>query len=491
MGMTKDGFTDCTSYETQDPRFNLGTLISNIDHQSQNKQADVRHSSHHSRLLIPTINPVFPILFYLSTKFISSTIMLFSGYSLKMGLSRRDYRSKDHSSRHLYFLWRALFIVVICSTTAPIPFAAALSSAMPGDRSRNSIGQNPLSGPPNIPLTSAIQPLPRQPDFGDNNDNYYQRPTKPKKRVALITGANKGIGKEIARLLAREREAATGNIPWYIFLGCRDEQKGKEAMDELNYDLIHAGGKIIVCPLDVTDPSSIEAAVEGIRNLTSEDDDDDDEHSNSEGEEAAFSENTKNDKKMKSKGQLDVLINNAGVCFNDSTLYGQVQHTSVGQQADMTFRTNFYGTYSVTQAMLPLLQNSESPRIINMGSAAGSLEILQSPYLFDAFTNPELTLEDLISLLQQFVQDVQTGVHTYNGWPDSSYAVSKLGVVAMTKIMARQYRGIMVNSVDPGFCATDQNYGQGIRSAADGAVVPFRLATMPHDEFVTGMNISD
>ena len=409
-----------------------------------------------------------------------------------MGLSRRNHRSNDDQhSRHLCFLQHALFIVVICSIAAPVPFVAALSSAMPGDRNTNGNRQNPPNnGPPKIPPTSAIQPLPRQPGFNDDSD--YQRPPPiQKKRVALITGANKGIGKEIARLLAREREAATGNIPWYIFLGCRDEQKGKEAMDELNYDLIHAGGKLVVCPLDVTDPSSIEAAVEGIRNLTSEDDEDENENDQGNSEDPGTSETTNNDNIKKRKGQLDVLINNAGVCFNDSTLYGQVQHTSVGQQADMTFRTNFYGTYSVTQAMLPLLQNSESPRIINMGSAAGSLDILQSPYLFDAFTNPELTQEDLIALLQQFVQDVQTGVHTYNGWPDSSYAVSKLGVVAMTKIMARQYRGIMINSVDPGFCATDQNYGQGIRSAADGATIPFRLATMPHNEFVTGMNIAD
>lgn len=389
---------------------------------------------------------------------------------------------------NLCFIRYPLLFVVVCNIFSRAPNAAAFS--MRSDRSSNSNNPPARRNTPPIPPTGAIQPVPRQPDPNDMIENHG-RPPRQRKRVALVTGANKGIGKEIARLLAREREAATGNVPWYIFLGCRDEQKGKAAMDELNYDLIHAGGKLIVCPLDVTDPSSIQEAVEGIRNLTSEDDDDDDVDDNGSSTEAGVRDDTDSGTTKKRKGQLDVLINNAGVCFNDSTLYGQVQHTSVGQQADLTFRTNFYGTYSVTQAMLPLLLNSDSPRIINMGSAAGSLEILQSDYLFDAFTNPELSLEDLISLMKQFVQDVQTGVHTYNGWPDSSYAVSKLGVVAMTKILARQYRGIMINSVDPGFCATDQNYGQGIRSAADGAIVPFRLATMPHDEWMTGMNIAD
>ena len=388
----------------------------------------------------------------------------------------------------IFFARHILLIVVICCLIACFPSATAFS--MPSDRSRNA--NNPQTGSttqPNPP-SSAIQPVPRQPESTEMIDNQV-RPPRQKKRVALITGANKGIGKEIARLLAREREAATGNVPWYIFLGCRDEQKGKAAMDELNYDLIHAGGKIIVCPLDVTDPSSIEAAVEGIRNLTSEDDEEDEDDSSGSSGQAGGDDDASSGTNQKRKGQLDVLINNAGVCFNDSTLYGQVQHTSIGQQADITFQTNFFGTYSVTQAMLPLLLNSDSPRIINMGSAAGSLEILRSDYLFDSFTNPELSLEELISLMKQFVQDVQTGVHVYNGWPDSSYAVSKLGVVAMTKILARQHRGIMINSVDPGFCATDQNFGQGIRSAADGAIVPFRLATMPHDEWLTGLNIAD
>ena len=274
--------------------------------------------------------------------------------------------------------------------------------------------------------------------------------------ISLVT-ITTGIGKEIARLLAQQSDFETENVPWYIFLGCRDERRGRAAIDELAHDLNHAGGKLILCPLDITSPSSIQEAVKGIRDITG--------------------------------GQLDVLINNAAICFNDSTLYGKVKHTSFEEQADLTIRTNFYGTYSVIQAMLPLLETSESPRIINMGSSAGCLDILESDYLLESFTNPYLELQDLVSLMKEFVVDVQNGIHTYNGWPNSCYGASKLGIVAMTKVLARSHPEMMINSVDPGFCATDQNNGHGIRSAAEGAVAPFRLAILPHDNFVTGMNI--
>ena len=55
----------------------------------------------------------------------------------------------------------------------------------------------------------------------------------------------------------------------------------------------------------------------------------------------------------------------------------------------------------------------------------------------------------------------------------------------MTKVMARQYPGIMINSVDPGYCATDQKNNQGILPAGRGALTPFLLATIPADKFVT------
>ncbi|CAB9498711.1 Carbonyl reductase [NADPH] 1 [Seminavis robusta] len=273
-----------------------------------------------------------------------------------------------------------------------------------------------------------------------------------KPRVALVSGSNKGIGREIVRLLANDEQ------DWVIFLGSRDESRGNQAVQDLMKDLDEKNQKtsIVCCPLDLTDPTSIARAKEMVE---------------------------------QQQGRLDVLINNAAICFNDPTLYGKVPHTPFEQQADISIRTNFFGTLQVTQTMLPLLQQSDyPPRIINIASAAGRLAILKNNQdLVEAFTSPKLQLTELESLLQQFVQDVEAGVHASKGWPNTCYGMSKLGIIAMTKLMARDYvDSIMINSVDPGFCATDQNNNQGVLPAERGAVTPYLLATITRDKFVTG-----
>ena len=87
-------------------------------------------------------------------------------------------------------------------------------------------------------------------------------------------------------------------------------------------------------------------------------------------------------------GVLDVLINNAAICYNDPTLYGKVGFTPFQNQAGITIRTNYFGTLHVIQSFLPLLKRSTSaPRIINIASAAGRLTILRSPKLVETFAS--------------------------------------------------------------------------------------------------------
>ena len=192
-------------------------------------------------------------------------------------------------------------------------------------------------------------------------------------RVALVTGANKGIGREIARKLGAEPNLRT-------VLACRSERLGTAAAEELRA----CGCDVSLQRLILTDTESIAGAARHLR----------DEY-----------------------GKLDILVNNAAICFNDPTLYGKVAHTPFEQQAGISVRTNFFGTLEVTRAMLPLLRASSSPRVVNVASAAGRLSILRSQDLVDAFTAPALSVPQLEQLMREFVEDVEAGVHAEKGAP--------------------------------------------------------------------------
>jgi NAD(P)-dependent dehydrogenase (short-subunit alcohol dehydrogenase family) len=142
-------------------------------------------------------------------------------------------------------------------------------------------------------------------------------------KIALITGANKGIGKEIARQLGAQGLT--------VLLGARDAERGEEAAGELKAN----GANAHAVQLDVTDEASIEGAARHI--------------------EQEF-------------GGLDVLVNNAGVAL-DSVPPSQLDRDTLRR----TFETNVFGVVGVTQAMLPLLKKSPAGRIVNLSSGLASL----------------------------------------------------------------------------------------------------------------------
>jgi NAD(P)-dependent dehydrogenase (short-subunit alcohol dehydrogenase family) len=144
------------------------------------------------------------------------------------------------------------------------------------------------------------------------------------KRIALVTGANKGIGFEIARQIGR-----TGVT---VLLGARNKAAGEEAAAKLTAEGMDAH----FVPIDVADYASIEAAA---RLIT-----------------AGF-------------GRLDILVNNAGI--NDSS--DGLAPTARLDAVERVLRTNFLGALAVTQAMLPLLRESRAGRIVNVSSGLGSL----------------------------------------------------------------------------------------------------------------------
>ncbi len=158
------------------------------------------------------------------------------------------------------------------------------------------------------------------------------------KKLALITGANKGIGKETARQL--------GALGMTVLIAARDAQRGEEAAAELKAN----GTDAEALTLDVTDEASISAAVAKIES---------------------------------DYGRLDVLINNAGIAL-DRGLSGTLELADLRR----TYETNVFGVFSVIKAFVPLLKNSDAGRIVNMSSGLGSLTQNSDPNWEQAGVKP-------------------------------------------------------------------------------------------------------
>ncbi|QJD96621.1 SDR family oxidoreductase [Mucilaginibacter robiniae] len=150
-------------------------------------------------------------------------------------------------------------------------------------------------------------------------------------KTALITGANKSIGFETARILAQKG--------YFVYIGSRDIGKGEEAVNQLKADGLTT---LQAIQLDVTNLDSITAAQQFI-----------------------------NDK----DGKLDVLINNAGI---SGALPQSAESIDVAIVREV-FDTNFFGVIQVTQAFLPLLRKSETAVIVNVTSGLGSLTLHSDP----------------------------------------------------------------------------------------------------------------
>ena len=146
-------------------------------------------------------------------------------------------------------------------------------------------------------------------------------------RTALVTGANKGIGKHIARLLADEGLT--------VYVGSRDAGRGQRAVEEIG-----AGARLLV--LDVSDPDGIGKAAAQV-------------------------------------DRLDVLVNNAGAALS----LAPPAETGV-EEFRRTYETNVFGAVAVTNAFLPTLRRSPHPRVVNISSGTASLTWSTNP-------NPQFT----------------------------------------------------------------------------------------------------
>ena len=269
-------------------------------------------------------------------------------------------------------------------------------------------------------------------------------------RNAVVTGANKGIGFHIAQQLASSGQFTN------VVLACRDESRGVAAVKQIQNSISNDSEcSVSYEQLAIGDGQSHERFVD----------------------------------KMKSKfdGKIDVLVNNAGMTFKNN------DPTPFRDQCKPTLDVNFRGTFSFTEKMLPLLRKGIDSRIVNVASMAGRLSQL-SPSLQAKFSDVNLTKEELNMLVDEFEHDVMAGNHKSKGWSNSNYGLSKLALIAATKIWAREEIGVVkVNAICPGYCDTDMTSHKGPRSPSEGAknaVLPSIEKDCPTGEFFENMKVS-
>jgi NAD(P)-dependent dehydrogenase (short-subunit alcohol dehydrogenase family) len=225
-----------------------------------------------------------------------------------------------------------------------------------------------------------------------------------KGKIALITGANKGIGYELARQL--------GKAGVTVLVGARNKKLGEAAAAKLKAD----GADAHFIELDVTKPETIAKAAQTVRTRHS---------------------------------RLDILVNNAAIVDKADGPPSTADPGAVRRVLDV----NFFGVLAVTQAMLPLVRDSTAGRIVMISSGLGSLTWNADPKWPFAAVKPL----------------------GYNG--------SKAILNMMTVQLAWELRdtAIKVNTVNPGYTATDLNGNKGTQTLAEGAAEALRQALAPDD----------
>ncbi|KAH7663071.1 Short-chain dehydrogenase/reductase SDR protein [Dioscorea alata] len=278
------------------------------------------------------------------------------------------------------------------------------------------------------------------------------------KRIAVVTGANRGIGLEIVKQLA-----SNGIM---VLLTARDEKRGNEAVEKLKDS---GFSDVVFHQLDVSDGASIASLADFIK--------------------TEF-------------GKLDILVNNAAVSgisvdlqdLDSSTKESIEQGGLPGffkllaaavedyERAEECLNINYYGAKNIINALLPLLQLSFSPRIVNVSSGGGKLQHIPSESIRREFGDADDLNEDkLDELLQRFLSDFKAKNLEENGWPTilSAYIISKAALNALTRILAKKYPKFCINCVHPGYVNTEMNFKTGTETVEEGAKGPVMLALFP------------
>nr|CAB3228058.1 carbonyl reductase [NADPH] 1-like [Phallusia mammillata] len=264
-------------------------------------------------------------------------------------------------------------------------------------------------------------------------------------RVAVVTGANRGIGLAIVKSLAAKFDGT-------VYLTARDHSKGNEAVNQIRNE----GLSIKFHQLDIDDHASIKTLHEYLQS---------------------------------EYGGLDVLINNAGIKMKDDQ----------ASKARPVINTNFFGTLAISKTVLPIIK--PNGRVVNIAGFISAMAMKKcSADLQKEFRSEDITEDQLIKHMEEFVTLAEQGKHVQSGYADMPYGVSKIGVAVVSKILAKQLQNmgkkdVLLNSCCPGWVHTDMGGPKAPKTPKQGAETPVYLALLPpntyepHGKYVSGKRV--
>nr|CDS33734.1 carbonyl reductase 1 [Hymenolepis microstoma] len=273
-------------------------------------------------------------------------------------------------------------------------------------------------------------------------------------KVAVVTGANRGIGKGLVEEFARELKPSSN---WDIYLTARNEKFGLDAVKEL----AKKGLMVKFHQLDITDPDSRKELAQFISD--------------------------------KYPDGIHILVNNAGVLLDSGP------SSTYAERAQQTMDINYTGNVKMCTEFMPLM--AKDSRLVNMctGDLVWAFQGV-SKEISDKFRRP-MTLEEIDEIMASYLSHASKGTHIKAGFVQSAYGISKLGFYKATVTLADQMksdpRHILINCCCPGYVRTDMTGYCGNKTIAQGIDTPFYLATLPvgtkepYGEFVSERQVVD
>jgi carbonyl reductase 1 len=272
----------------------------------------------------------------------------------------------------------------------------------------------------------------------------------------------------VKQLALQYSNSSLNKGPLLVYLTSRDQSRGETAVASLTRDaalgkakaLSQDGGRadIRYHQLDISDSSSIERFGEHLKSAHPD--------------------------------GVDFVINNAGVAFNGfgtaaASVFLPCLRTYNSGLADadkdntvvkQTLGCNYHGTLEATRTFLPLMK--PGGRIVSLASMVGRLG-RYSASLQERFRNPA-SVDAVTELMDEFAGAVRRGKEKEEGWPSAAYAVSKAGIISMTRALAKELEkkgpNVEVTCCCPGWVVTDLTKGRGTKTVDQGAQTPVLLA---------------